>query len=364
MATQSTAENSTRAWIDIDLGALLRNGETLARHARVPLVPMVKADAYGLGAVPVARALERLDPFGFGVATVDEGRELRAAGVRRRIFVFTPLLPAELAGARDAGLTPALGSAAAVDAWAAAGGGAWHLAIDTGMSRAGVRWDAVGSLGDALRRHPPEGAFTHFHSAETDMAATALQERRFRDAVAALPAVPPLLHAENSAGIARPFGTAGSSWSLARPGVFLYGVGTGPRAAFQPESVVTMRARLVDLRDVQVGEGVSYGASWTAQRPSRVATLAVGYADGYRRSLGNRGTALVGGSRARVVGTVTMDMTMVDVTAAPCAVGDAVTLIGADGGDAITVEAVAAAADLSPYEILTGLRQRLVRRYA
>ncbi len=362
MATQSTDDNAMRAWIDVDLGALLRNGAALSRHARVPLVPMVKADAYGLGAVPVARALERLEPFGFGVATVDEGRELRGAGIGRRIFVFTPLLAGELAGARRAELTPALGDARAIDAWAAVGGGAWHLAIDTGMNRAGVRWDAIGALFEAVRRHPPEGAFTHFHSAETDLAATARQEQRFRDAIASLPAAPALLHAENSGGIVRPSdGTI--RWSLARPGVFLYGVSTGPLAAIEPEPVITMRARVVDLRDVNPGESVSYGASWTASRPSRVATLAIGYADGYRRSLGNRGTVLLNGRRAPVIGTVTMDMTMVDVTSVPCAMGDAATLIGADGNETITIEDVAAAVDLSPYEILTGLRQRLGRRY-
>jgi len=364
MSTQSTAENTERAWIDIDLGALLRNGAALARHAQVPLLPMVKADGYGVGAVEVVRTLEKLDPFGFGVATVDEGRALRAAGVRRPVLVFTPLLSDDFRSAREAHLTPALGEARSIAAWAEGGGGSWHLAIDTGMSRAGVRWDAVGGVADAVRRLPPDGAFTHFHSAELDDGSMALQERRFADALSALPAPPRLLHADNSAAIVRRPSRQRSPWSLVRPGVFLYGVGSGVRAVVQPEAVVRLGARVVDLRDVGPGESVSYDATWNAPRPARVATLAAGYADGYPRSLGNRGTVLLHGQRARVVGTVTMDMTMLDVTGLPCAIGDVATLIGTDGGESVTVEDAAAACALSPYEVLTGLRQRLPRRYA
>ncbi len=360
MTVKSIANDTTRAWVDIDLGALLRNGEALARQARVPLVPMVKADAYGLGAVPVARALERLDPWGFGVATVDEGRELRDAGIARRIIVFTPVIGDDLAVAHALSITPALGDLAAITAWTALGGGAWHLAIDTGMSRAGVRWDAVSALAEALRAHPPEGAFTHFHSSEMDDGTLAVQETRFRDALSALPARPSLLHTENSGAIAR---RTPSPWNLVRPGVFLYGVGSGARAAIQPEPVAHLRARVVDLRDMRAGESVSYGASWKARRDSRIATLGIGYADGYRRSLGNRGTGLLDGAPVPVAGTVTMDMTMLDVTDVACAIGDTVTLMGIDGAARITAEEVGAACGLSPYEILTGLRSRITRRY-
>lgn len=363
MNTQSTAEIVTRAWVEIDLGALVRNGEALARHARVPLLPMVKADAYGLGVVEVVRALSKVDPFGFGVATVDEGCELRSAGVSRPVLTFTPLLPDDFAAARAARLTPALGEPLAIAAWADSGGGPWHLAIDTGMSRAGVRWDAIGSVADLVRRLPPDGAFTHFHSAELDDDSMALQEQRFRDAVAALPARPALLHTDNSAAIVRRPPHQIPPWSIARPGVFLYGVGSGASALLAPEPVVRVLARVVELRDVLPGETASYGATWKASRNARVATLAIGYADGYRRSLGNVGSVLVRGVRAPVVGTVTMDMTMCDVTGIPCAIGDVATLVGRDGAESTTVEDVAAACALSPYEILTGLRQRLPRRY-
>ncbi len=142
---------NARAWVDVDLGALLQNGAAYAARAGVPLMPMVKADAYGLGAVPVARALERLDPWGFGVATVDEGEELRAAGVTRPIVVFTPLLVDDLGAAERARLTPSLGARETILAWRATGL-PWQLAIDTGMSRAGIQWNELDSIVDLRRR--------------------------------------------------------------------------------------------------------------------------------------------------------------------------------------------------------------------
>jgi alanine racemase len=152
--TSQLPPSSARAWVEIDLGALQRNGAALAARSAAPLLPMVKADAYGLGAVPVARALDVLDPWAFGVAAVEEGIELRDAGVTRRIVVFTPLLEESLAAARAARLTPALGDPRAIARWAE-GGGPWHLAIDTGMHRAGIEWDRVAELRALLAAHPP-----------------------------------------------------------------------------------------------------------------------------------------------------------------------------------------------------------------
>ncbi|AHG90630.1 Alanine racemase [Gemmatirosa kalamazoonensis] len=349
-----------RAWLDVDLAALRRNAAALARRARVPLLPMVKADAYGLGALAVTRALESLDPWGYGVATVAEGEELRAAGIARRILVFTPLLPTELPRAHRAGLTPSLHRADDVVRWTMLGGAAWHLSIDTGMGRAGVRWDAMDAVRAVAAAHPPEGAYTHFHSADTDQASRAEQEHRFRAALDALPlaARPTLLHAENSPAIEH---RAPSPWSLARPGVFLYGVPSG--GALEAAPVAHLRARVVDLHTVRAGETVSYAATWRAEGDRIIATVACGYGDGYRRILGNRAVALLHGVRVPVVGRVTMDMTMLDVTGTACAVGDVATLIGRDGSALLTVSDVAAMGDLSPYELLTGLRQRVPRRY-
>ena len=349
-----------RARVDIDLGALQRNGAAVARRAGVPLLPMIKADAYGLGVAGALRALEVLQPWGYGIASVREGEELRTLGVARPIVVFTPLLEEELAPARSARLTPTLGFPPEIEAWRRAGGGAWHLSIDTGMSRAGIPWRDVRAIRHLVELAPPEGAFTHFHSAELDNGTLERQERLFREALASLPSRPKLLRTDNSAAIARKGRT---EWDLVRPGIFLYGVGSGRTAGIQPEPVVHLRAPIVEIRQLEVGDTVSYGAIFRAERPARIATLAVGYADGYPRSLSERGSVLVGGTLAPVAGTVTMDMTMIDVTTVRCEVGDVATLIGRAGDTVLTVERVADTAGMSPYELLTGLRSRVDRAY-
>jgi len=351
-----------RARIEIDLGALRRNGAAMARRAGVPLLPMIKADAYGIGAEASVRALDPLEPWGYGIATVGEGEELRRLGVTRSVVVFTPLLKQDLARARAARLTPTLGFPEEIEAWRQSGGGAWHLSIDTGMSRAGIPWRQVRSIRNLIESFAPEGAFTHFHSAELDDGTLKEQEDRFREAIATLPSRPRLLHTANSAAIAR---QGRSAWDLVRPGIFLYGVGSGRSAAIQPENVVNLRAPIVEIRDLEPGDSVSYGATLRVDRRARIATLAVGYADGYPRALGGSGSALVGRTLAPIAGTVTMDMTMIDVTTLKCAIGDVVTLIGrANEGDTVlTVERVADDAGMSPYELLTGLRSRVERVY-
>lgn len=360
MPTESSLAAPPRAWVEVDLDAVVRNARALERHARTRLLPMVKADAYGLGAVPVAGALEKLDPIAFGVSSIVEGEELRGAGFTRPIIIFTPTLPKDLERLRRAGLTPSLASVEGIRQWQALGGGAWHLAIETGMHRAGIDWRAVPALHEAIRACPPEGAFTHFHSAELDNGSLVEQERRFRAAVEALPQRPALLHAENSAAIVR---RHPSPWDCVRPGVFLYGVGSGATAALQPEPVVHLRAQVVEIRELVAGDTVSYDATWTAPGPRRIATIAVGYGDGYRRHLSNVGQAIVGTSLAPIAGIVTMDMCMLDVTGLGSKEGDVVTLLGRDGDHLLTAETVADWARMSPYELLAGLRQRLQRVY-
>jgi alanine racemase len=347
-----------RAWVEIDLGALQRNAAAIAHRARARLLPMIKADAYGLGALPVARVLEPLEPWGYGVATILEGLELRAAGITRPVIVFTPLSLEELSDVRAAGLAPSLSRAESIIRWATEGGGPWHLAIDTGMNRAGVQWDELDDLREAIAQCPPEGAYTHFHSAELNDGSIDQQEVRFHEALARLPERPRILHTENSAAVAR---RDGSGWDCVRPGIFLFGVGSGEGAHVDPEPVVYVRARVIDLRRVRDGETVSYDATYRAVGDRTIATLGVGYADGYPRALSNRGCAVLGGRRVPVAGVVTMDMTMVDVTDVPCALGDVATVIGSDPG--LDVAAVARTADMSPYELLTGLRGRIARVY-
>lgn len=384
-----------RAWIEVDLGALVRNARSLGTHAGVPLLPMVKADAYGLGAVAVARALEAVRPWGYGVATIEEGAELRAAGIERPIIIFTPILPGEIAATHAARLTPALGRAEMITAWARGTAGApWHSAIDTGMGRSGARWDGVAAMASSLAAFPPQGACTHFSAADRDDGSLERQTLRFVTALDALPARPPVLHAENSAAIER-LG-ARSMWTVVRPGLFLYGVGScepGSARAHQadgdtrhegnapptahgemmaPEPVVAMRARVVDVRTIEAGDTVSYWGTYRAEGTRRIATVPVGYADGYRRAFGNIGHAILRGCRVAVVGVVTMDMTMLDVSDVVCAIGDVVTLLGPAPGAAqpgtdpvpaasIDLSDAARSAGLSPYELLTGLRLRLPR---
>ena len=347
----------TRAWVEVDLAALRRNGAAVAARAGVPLLPMVKADGYGLGALHVALALEDLAPWGYGVATVAEGEELRRGGITRPIIVFTPILRTEIDAMRRADLTPALGDPAVIESWARTGRD-WHLQIDTGMSRAGLRWDRMDWYRGILERTRPAGVFTHFHSADLDDGSREVQEARFDDALAALPECPALVHAENGPAVEA---HAPSRWTLCRPGIFLYGVATRARGPLVPEPVAAIRARIVEIRTLAEGDTVSYGATWRAPGVRRIATVPVGYADGYRRALGNRGVALLGGRRVQVAGRVTMVMTMLDVTDTDAALGDVASLLGRDGDDVVTVSELAALGDLSPYELLTGLRQRLPR---
>ncbi len=182
------------------------------------------------------------------------------------------------------------------------------------------------------------------------------QDRRFAAALAALPARPALTHTDNSAAIVR---RHGQPHALVRPGVFLYGVGSWNDLS--PEPVVGLHARVLEVHEVAPGETVSYGATWRAARPSRIATIGVGYADGYRRAFSNAGIVHVAGAPAPVVGLVNMDLTLVDVTGLGCEPGDPVTFVGDD--PSLTVGAVAMRGGVSPYEFLTGLRLRLPRVY-
>jgi alanine racemase len=343
------------AMLTVDLAAVRENYRLLARRAAVPLLPMVKSDAYGLGAVEVARMLDAEAPTAFGVASVAEGQQLRAAGITRTIVVFTPVLPIDFPQAAAADLTLSLSDPAHVAAWVALGG-RWQLPIDTGMNRAGVDWRDTEQLRAVLDvGGAPDGVFTHFHSADSDADSVTVQETRFHAVLASMSDRPKSVHAENSAALLQ---RGASRYDTARPGIALYGVAVGP-AAWTPSPVVALSAPVIELRDVPVGDTVSYGAAWRAPGPRRIATVALGYADGYPRGAGNRATVLVNDRQAPVVGHVTMDMTMCDVTDIPCDVGDRVTMIG--GHAESSVAAVAALAQRSPYEVLTGLWGRSTR---
>lgn len=352
--TKSIAAGKTRAWVEVDLDALVRNARRVADLMRRPLLPMVKADGYGLGADAVVRALEPLDPWGYGVATVEEGADLRRAGILRPIVVFTPLYPQVVHGCLLWGLRPSIGEGGMLDAWLEAGGGPFHLAVDTGMSRGGVQWhdtaawDRLGSRLDALPAF--EGMYTHFHSAGEDAEACRIQWERFQAVVARLPRRPPLLHAANSAA------DPGFALDLARPGLALYGGQAGIPGI---ETVARFQARVVAVRRLRAGDSVSYGATWRAAGPTTIATVAAGYADGVHRSLSNRGRVELRGVACPIAGRVTMDLTMCDAGDLDVRVGDVATFFGGQ----VSLEEQAALAGTIGYELLTALGPRLPRLY-
>jgi len=355
--TKLIPEGPERAWLDVDLGALLRNARRFQQLSGTPLLPMVKANGYGLGAGAVVRALESVAPWGYGVATWPEGAELRAGGVTRPIVVFTPLLPDDsaMAALRRHGLRPVIGDSAALTGWSASGGGPFHVEIDTGMSRSGFRWHDNAALSELrtqlFGRDDWEGVFTHFHSADSDRDSAFEQLDRFSGVVESFDRRPALVHAANSAAAGLP-----QHMDLARPGIFLYG---GRAGAQEPEPVAKLCARVVAVRQVRPGDTISYGAEAEAEAETTIATLGIGYADGVPRSLGEAGQVELGGVVVRIVGRVTMDMLMVDTGDAPVAPGDIATLFGG----LVSLDQQAELAGTVSYELLTRVSPRVERRY-
>lgn len=345
--------------MEVDFGALVENARTIARVSGAPLLPVIKADAYGLGAVGAAKALESLDPWGYAVATVEEGAELRAAGIGRRLLVFAPAQAPSFPDFERHRLTPVFDHLPALREWRARGDGAFHLEVDTGMSRTGVRPEDLGEWRDLLDTPSFEGCFTQFHSAHKDLGATTTQWERLTEAVRTFARRPLVVHAANSAGALRGRRFAGDA---VRPGLFLYG---GAPGAGLPEGkpVARVQARVLSVRRIAAGDSVSYGATWHAARATTIATLGIGYADGVRRSIVRDAEAhvLVNGVRFPYAGTVTMDLTMIDVGAARVERGDVATVLGAAEREVITLAQVAAWSQESQYVILTGLGPRLAR---
>lgn len=360
---ESMSAPRSRAWVEVSLAAVVDNARTVARTAGTRLLPIVKANAYGLGAVPVSRALEAVDPWGYGVATVEEGAELRAAGIARPVLVLLAASPELFAEYRAARLTPVFDSAAALAAWLDGGGDApFHLEIDTGMARGGVRWDDMAQVAGLLDTPRFEGAFTQFHSAECADGSARRQLERYHAALAALPRPPRLRHVANSAAaLTEP----AAALDLVRPGVFLYGGSPGGGIA-AGRAVVSMRARVVSVRRVHRGDTVSYNARWTAPRDTTIATLGIGYADGVHPALGGsegRATVLLGGARRPIVGTVTMDLIMIDAGDLPVRVGEIATLLGEADGQSLSLTEVSEASGVQPRGLTTALGRRLPRLY-
>ncbi|HHQ13541.1 MAG TPA: alanine racemase [Chromatiales bacterium] len=350
--------------VTVDLGALVDNYRSVGRLAAGSrCAAVVKADAYGLGMRPVSRALFDAGCDAFFVATVAEGRELRDELSQAAIYVLEgPGGFDAVAALRAANLVPVLNSIEQVRIWSnPVRPAACVLHLDTGMSRLGLAPEEVGQLtasDSLLRGLQIEYVMTHLACAdEPDNPANDEQLRLFDSLRSALPAAATSIG--NSAGI-----QLGSRFcgDLVRPGIALYG-GSPVRGSTSPfREVVGLYGRVLQLRTISRSTPVGYGAAHTAHPPARLATLGLGYADGYPRSLGGRGFAVVAGTRVPVVGAVSMDSVVIDVTAvAPDAirVDDAVQLLG--GG--IGLAEVAGLAGTIDYEILTGLSRRLSRRY-
>lgn len=341
------------------------------------IIAVVKANAYGHGAVPVARALEEAGATWLAVADIEEGIELRRAGVRARILVFGALSVSDLDGVFAHDLTPTVASPGAGRALqkAAAGRGAtvrYHLKIDTGMHRLGFRhenlqWTVADLL--ASRNLELEGVYTHFATADLP-AHPLFEEQRlnFERACAALDAMgarPRYRHAANSAATLR---DSRVWFDLVRPGLLLHGVVPPPLQTTIPlRAVMSLTSRVVAVKQIRAGEAVGYGARFVADRPATLAVIPAGYADGLDRRLEDRGHVLVRGCRARIVGAVSMDMLTADVTDIPeVHPGDEAVFLGSQGEGAVqTLDAreLAAAIATIPYEILCRLGSRVHRVY-
>ncbi len=332
------------------------------------LLPMVKADAYGTGVVGAVAALAPERPYGFGVAAVEEGIDLRSLGVREPILVLSPTPPAAVKAGVEAGLTLSISSLEVLDLVQSAAAGrpaAFHLEVDTGMGRSGFDWrDAPQWGARALQAHAAgvrwTGCFTHMHSADEGRPTVDLQWGRLQEALAAAgrPEGEFLVHGLNSAASLR---CPEYAADLVRPGIFLYGGRVGPDQP-APEDVASVHARVVHVRSAPEGTTLGYGSTYRSQGDERWATVAMGYGDGLPRALGNRGHALVGGRRVPIVGRISMDVSVVDIThVAGVRPGHVATFIGSDGDERISVDEVAELVGTISYEILTGFTPRVVR---
>jgi alanine racemase len=369
----------------VDLGAIAANcravidmvtreGAAAGRVTPPGVIAVIKANAYGHGAVPVAAALEAAGVAMLACADIEEGVLLRQAGIRAPILVFGALSVSDLDGIVDHALTPTVSTPAAARALEAAASRRGlvlpcHLKIDTGMNRLGFRHDNLTRTLPAVIGSPHlriEAVYTHFATADVpESPFLEAQRGRFERATAALGAmglrgIP--RHAANSAAVLR---DTRAWYDFVRPGLLLYGIVPPPLAsslALRPG--LSLTSRIVAVKGVRAGEGAGYGLRWTADGPRTIAVVPAGYADGLDTRLSGRGAALVRGRRVPIVGAVSMDMLTIDVTGLDVNPGDDVVLIGRQGDDEITAREMAAAIGAIPWEIVCRLGARIERQYA
>jgi alanine racemase len=362
---------------EIDLAALRANYRALSAYTNgASIMAVVKADAYGHGAVEITRALCREGCTHFGVATVEEARELRAAGVSERIYLLAGYFAEQVSEIVALEVTPAIFDLSLIEPLECAAlahgrkGFPVHVEIDSGSTRLGILPIDLSEAAERLRRAPSlkvEGASTLLANAgDPSSPITDGQLAVFRDALAALRAAGLKLSERHVANSAAMVLRADSHFTLMRPGLAMYGLPPVPavRDHLELRPVMTFKTRVLQVKQVPAGSGVSYGHTFVAPRESVIGVLAVGYADGYRRGLQHGGEVLVRGRRAPIVGAVCMDLTMVDLTEVPGAeIGDEVILWGGAGEAMISVNDIARLAQTISYEMLCTVGRRVPRIY-
>jgi len=361
----------------VNLAALAHNLSRIKRYLSpgCEVMAIVKANAYGHGAMEIAQALARHGIGRFAVASLDEGIALRQAGLSASIIVLGALFEDQVSDLIAHQLTPVVSDGRLLPALAKAAFShpapyPIHLKVETGMGRLGLSpEELLALLENPLLQSPlqVDGLMTHLADADgKDSTFTEQQLGAFRavqEQIRQRGVTIPLVHTANSAAIVR---FPGAHFSLVRPGIMLYGYHTLPATVPAPDlrPVLSLRSTIVQLRTIPRGGTVSYNGTFVASRPTRIAVLPIGYADGYSRRLSHRGSVLIQGHRVPIVGLVCMDMIMVDVTdLPPVQVGEVATLIGQQGGESIWADEVAGWIDTIPYEVLCGIGSRVPRLY-
>ncbi len=366
-----------RSWAQIDLKALAKNISEIKGLVgpNVGLLQVVKADGYGHGALQVAKVALSNGAYGLGVANAEEGIALRLGGIDAPILILSPSLPAEVPEIVEYSLTPSLSdtiilSPLSEEAKRMGKEVSVHIEVDTGMGRAGVRPEETSQLAKKVLSSEGlklEGIFSHFASADlVDREFSHHQLERFKATIKALRDAGitiPLKHMANSAAILE---FPDSYFNLVRPGLLSYGLYPSEKVKrkIEVKPALSFKTKVAQIKEIPPGESVSYGRTWKAKVPSKVAVIPVGYGDGYGFLLSNKGEVLVKGERAPIVGRVTMDLTMVDITNIPgVGVEEEVTIIGRDGEEEITADEVAQRAGSLSYEVLCLIGKRAPRIY-
>ncbi len=368
------SSHSARCYVEISRSQISANYRAVRDTvAPAQVIGVVKADAYGHGAVEVARILCAEKIRWLAVSSVEEAVVLRRSGVECRILVMAGVMPWERETVSEFRLTPVAHSLDDLRRFDEGGPVDVHLKIDTGMHRLGTSAEAleIATAIGSLRNIRVEGLLSHFASAaDFTSAQTDEQMQLFREMLAALAAhgfSPPLLHFASTNAIAYP---RGNPWlSLVRPGHAIYGYvsparGHAPQAAIRVKPALSWRARILAVKDVAAGARIGYGGSFRAVAPMRLAVLAAGYADGVPHRLSNKGKVIAAGQFAPIIGTVSMDLTTIDITQTPhLQPGDPVTLLGSEGDAVLDAQQIARTAGTISYNVLCGIGARVKRFY-